>query len=509
MARANSCSENQSGRHHSGQLITRRYLLRLVAAGGAGLAVQQLLAACQPAATPPAKTEQPGAAPPLKVTPVAELEGIVAPTAALGQLPAQTIVVAVFSGPEADAHKRLAPKFEEYTKGKVKVVLEDLGRPPALDQKFMAVLMAKSDAWDVIYSNSRKLPANVESGFFVPLKSFMDDPQLFNAKAYDLQDFPEGTQNLQSYKGKLYGFMQEIAIILVAYRKDLLDKYGIKAPPASGWTWEGLRDVCLVLKDKLKADGQPADVFPLSFGVKGPLGAQQAIHAFWGNGVEWFDEVTQMPKFYQPGAVEALKFTTDLVWKDQIVSPGLTDYAYMEVLTAFQQGKAAIALQWVGAAPTWNNKSQSPVTAGKTGYTVYPTFSKKAPNFMPGYAAGTGIAVSAFSKKQKAAFEYLVWFTSKEVARDYVVNGGGVSGRASLLGDPKILETLGEHMTAHGNQLKALHRWPDTPESDWIESQGLAPSLNAMWTKMASIDDALKQADKNVIDYYRQKGYLK
>ena len=49
------------------------------------------------------------------------------------------------------------------------------------------------------------------------------------------------------------------------------------------------------------------------------------------------------------------------------------------------------------------------------------------------------IGVSAFSKNQREAFAYIAWFTSQDVARDYVVNGGGSSGRGSLLTDKEIL----------------------------------------------------------------------
>ena len=42
----------------------------------------------------------------------------------------------MFSGPEVDAHTRLAPKFTEYTKGKVKVQIEEGGRGDAYDAKW-------------------------------------------------------------------------------------------------------------------------------------------------------------------------------------------------------------------------------------------------------------------------------------------------------------------------------------------------------------------------------------
>lgn len=502
---------SRSERDLAQERVGRRRFLKGLAVGSAGLAVSQLRAACeQPAAAQTSTKPAPGqAAPtsPLKATPVAELEGVVAPMAARGELPEQTIVLAMFSGPEADVHKRLAPRWQEYTKGRVKLAVEDLGRSPVSDQKMMTTMMAKSDAWDVVWDRSLRMPTSAPAGFFAPLKTFMADPNLYNAKAYDMQDFPKGVRDLFSYKGEQYGLPQEVSVILMTYRKDLFAKYGIKEPPETGWTWEELREAALRLKDKLKADNQPRDVFPLVFGAKkGGMAGIQTVHTFWGRGLEWFDDKNQAPKFNQPAGVEALRFMTDLLWRDQVVSPGIVDYEYMEILTAYQQGKAVIALQWEAAAPTFNNKEKSPITAGNIGYTLYPTFKKRDPTFPPGWAHGHGICVSAYSKKQKAAFEYLVWFTSKEIAKDYVPRGGGMSGRMSVINDREV-KGSGPHMQAYANHSRrGLHPWPDTPENQWIVYTGLDTQMNAMWTKQKSVEDALKGADSDVTAFYREKG---
>ena len=95
---------------------------------------------------------------------------------------------------------------------------------------------------------------------------------------------------------------------------------------------------------------------------------------------------------------------TDFLFKDGVVSPGVVGYEYAEVLTAYQQGKAVMALEWNAAAPTILDKKKSadrpppppsrstPTTtaAGQTQNRIYPSV----------WAQG----VSAYSKKQEAAF---------------------------------------------------------------------------------------------------------
>jgi multiple sugar transport system substrate-binding protein len=315
-------------------------------------------------------------------------------------------------------------------------------------------------------------------------------------------------RDLFSYQGDLKALPQEISSILVYYRKDMLDKYGVKYPPDTGWTWEGLRDACLSIRDKIKTDNL-ADVFPLVGGWKKTDNAFIAASTLWSNGVDWLDEKTQMPKFSQPGSVDAMKFQLGLLNDDKIYSEGIVDYEYNEVLAAYQQGKAAIAIQWNAAAPTFEDKEKSPETAGKTGYSLFPYFKSKDPNYNHTYAHGHGIAVSAYSKKQQAAFEYLTWFTSKDVARDYVVKGGGSSGRTSVLTDPDIQKQAGLVLQALSKSLTISHRAYATPDLNWILRSVIQPNISNIFTKQRTIEEGLQDADNDLIAGYKDKGYIK
>ena len=103
------------------------------------------------------------------------------------------------------------------------------------------------------------------------------------------------------------------------------------------------------------------------------------------------------------------------------------------------------------------------------------------------------IGVSEFSKKQQAAFAYVAWFTSQEIARDYVVNGGGSSGRGSLLTDPDCVGQCarttrlcwkGSRSTTRS---RALTQWP------YMWGNILGVNLNSVWTQQMSVEDGLNQ----------------
>jgi multiple sugar transport system substrate-binding protein len=514
--------------------VNRRRFLR-TAGGVAGLAsAAALLAACGPAAAPtPTTAPKPAAAAPTaapaaaaptaapaaqptaaakpagvtNVTPVAEAAGVVAPKAARGELAAQTIVVAISSGPEADAHKRLAEKFTEYTKGKVKVAVEELPRGTTGRAKVLATFQGQSDAWDVVNVTTTDVPQFARAGFFVPLTKYMSNPDLLNEKAYNLGDFPKALLDVPSHEGQLIGLPQEASTLMFYYRKDLLKKYGIPEPGPTGYSWTDLTKHALDLKGKLAADGK-TDVFPLLFGVK-PTGhaSINAYQPIWSHGQALFDDKWN-PQFAAPKSVAAMTMMTDLLFKHQVVSEGVVGYEYPEVLTAYQQGKAVMALQWNAAAPTILDRTKSAETAENTGFSVYPFDPGAGPQQGRVQANVWAQGISAYSKKAEAAFSYIAWFTSKDTARDYVVNGGGSSGRQSLLTDPAIVEKNPQY-PALLEGFKLYVTPPKLAEWGYINSSIVNPEVGGVWTKQQSVEEGLKKVDQQTTEYLKDQGVIR
>jgi ABC-type glycerol-3-phosphate transport system substrate-binding protein len=462
-----------------------------------------------PAATTPAAaaTTAPAGAAVTSVKPAAEAAGIVAPKAARGELPETTIVIAISGGPEADAHTRLASKFTEYTKGKVQVRLDELPRGTPGNAKALSTLQGQSDAWDVLSVTSANFTAWGQAGFMAPLKTFMGNADLFNAQVYNLDDFPKALLDIPSVKGDLIGFPQEASTLMFYYRKDLLKKYGIAEPGPKGYSWKEVLDNALAIKPKLAADGAP-DMFPLVFGVK-PTGHAtiQAENAIWSYGQELFDDKWN-PQLTTDKANSAITMLTDFLFKHQLVSEGITGYEYPEVLTALQQNKAVMALQWNAAAPTVLDASKSPEWGpDNTGFSVYPYDPTAGPDQKRVQESVWAVCVSSYSKKQEAAFSYLAWFTSQDVARDYVLNGGGSSGRTSLLTAPDIVAKNPQY-PAVLNGFNVLHLLPRIVEWPYIASSILDPNMSGIWSKQVSVADGLKKANDETANYLKDQGVL-
>ncbi|MDP8923568.1 MAG: extracellular solute-binding protein, partial [Chloroflexota bacterium] len=427
----------------------------------------------------------------------------VSPLAAAGGLNSTTITVIIFSGLEADAHTRLAPKFTEYTQGKVQVRVEEGGRGDAYDAKWLAGMQAKTSAWDVLHDNGHRFLGSGPAGFFVPLSEFMQDKELFDAEAYNNDDFPKALRDIFSYEGEQMLMVQEASGLLFNYRKDLLQKYGVPEPPLEGYDWETYLGHLKTIQEGLQKDGM-TDVFPLLLGAKkGAHSNHQIVMPGWARGGQIFDGVR--PTFNDPMMVEAAQLMTDLIYKQKYVSEGAVGYEYPDVLTGFQTGKAVTAFQWNAAAPTFLDASKSPETAGKLGFAMLPYFQEQGSKVVRFHPSLHGIGVSAYSKNQKEAFAYCAWFSSQEIARDYVTNGGGSSGRGSLLTDKAVLEK-NPQFAALNEVLQLQHPYPPLEQYNYVYNTILAAHTSAIWSRQEQPKEGLSAANDEAIQYLKEQG---
>lgn len=492
--------------------ISRRSFLRLSALLAGGVT---LLSACSSQPAAPAKPAEPAAAaaptqaapaakPADPAKPAAAASGKpVSPIAAAGGLKETTITLIMFSGPEVDAHTRLAPKFTEYTKGKVKVQIEEGGRGDAYDAKFLAGMQAKTTAWDILHDNGPRFLTSGPAGFFAPLSQFMNDKDLFDAEAYNNDDFPKALRDVFSYEGEQLCMVQEASGLLLNYRKDLLQKYGVPEPPLEGWDWDTFFGHLKTIQDGLAKDGK-TDVYPLLFGAKRPAHSyRHNQHYTWGKGGEVYNGIT--PNYDDPAMIESFTVLPSLIYEKKFVSEGAVGYEYPDVLTGFQAGKAVMAFQWNAAAPTFLDASKSPETAGKIGFSMMPYFKDKGTKIARHDPSPHALGVSAYSKNQKEAFAYVAWFTSQEIARDYVVNGGGSSGRGSLLTDKAVLEKNPQY-AALNEVLKLQKPYPQMEQYLYVANTILASHAGAIWSKQETAEAGLKAAKAEAIQYLKEQG---
>jgi len=290
-----------------------------------------------------------------------------------------------------DHWKANLPEFEKLTG--IKVVVEDYPEDP-FRQKLAVEMSAKSKTVDVFTTGTmREGRQFVNSGWYADLTPLVNDPSVTSAE-WDRNDFIEAVWKAHQFGGKHVAVPVQANVQLLYYRKDLFDAAGLKPPKTL---------------DELEAAAKKLHNPPGVYGYVARGRKTQApytwSHWLYAYGGSWLTPDGK-PGINTPAAVAAAQQYARLL--RSYGDPGVTDSGPMEVQTHFLQGRAAMILDAVSWAGIFSDPSKSKVV-GKWAGALAP----------PGPAGVTyelwawSLAVSPFSEKQKAAWLFVQWATSK------------------------------------------------------------------------------------------------
>ncbi|HVX43726.1 MAG TPA: extracellular solute-binding protein [Mycobacteriales bacterium] len=424
----------------------------------------------------------------------------VVPWAASGKASEATVTVCYFSGPEFDSIQHFAPEFTQLTRGRIKVRLVSIPITQALPATIH--LIRTSSACDLVDAGS--INAADLDPYLVPLEPMMHDPGLFNAKVYDLADFPAGVRDVASMPGRgLMSFTLGADVQMLFYRKDLLAHWGIRVPefPAT-WTWPQFEDVLRRIKAQITAEHRSMSPISVS-GTQDNNGSMFAMTAMWAFGGDPFRN--DAPHFTDSGSIAGLSHWTGLLTQEKVASPGSPTFAYNELLTALQQEKTVMAIEWNAAASTLADPKQSPKTAGRIGYATLPYSDRVDPATPRVFPTTHTLGISAHSKHQRQAFEFAAWYTSPETARRMVAEGRGSSGRQSVLTDPGIVAKQ-PSLAAVAASTKLYHRLPSIPSFGELLANVIASPVNAAFTGQQSPPEAARSIQRGAENLEQKAG---
>ncbi|HTU02427.1 MAG TPA: sugar ABC transporter substrate-binding protein, partial [Candidatus Sulfotelmatobacter sp.] len=287
------------------------------------------------------------------------------------------------------------PEFEKLTG--IKVIIEDYPEDP-FRQKLAVEMAARSKSVDVFTTGTmREGRQFVASGWYADLTPLLQDPRLTSA-GWDRDDFLESVWRAHQLANKQVAIPIQSNVQLLYYRKDLFDGAGLKPPKTL---------------DELEAAAKKLHNPPAVYGFVGRGRKTQApytwSHWLYANGGSW-QTADGKPGINTPAAVAAAQQYVRLL--RSYGDPGVTDNGPNEVQTQFLQGRAAMILDAVSWAGLFSDPAKSKV-AGKWEGALAP----------PGPAGVTyelwawSLAVSPFSEKQKAAWLFVQWATSKEMQK--------------------------------------------------------------------------------------------
>lgn len=222
-------------------------------------------------------------------------------------------------------------------------------------------------------------------------------------------EFIDAMVRLGNYEGKQYALPFSADVSALLYNKQHFKEAGLdpEKPPV---TWDDLREQAKTLTK----DDRYGYVF---------AGADLGSYAFtflpliWGNGGDIFNEDSTKSELNSPEALEALKFYTDLVQKENVTPEGVVTYSGTQSFDAFASGKASMLL-------TGNfvlNRLNKEFPDLDYGVTLIPKNEGKEHS---SFAGGELITIPAGSKYPEEAWEFMQYVMTEESQVDVFAKAG-------------------------------------------------------------------------------------
>ena len=288
--------------------------------------------------------------------------------------------------------------------------------------------------------------------------------------------FP-GAMNTVVYQGKTLGMPWILDTKYLYYNKAMLDKAGIKTPPAS---WQQVMDDAKVLKDKgivkyplvwswSQAEALVCDYTTLVSGFGG---------SFYQNGKLDFSTPASLK------AVTLMKTSLD----QGLSNPASREYLEEDVRKAFSNGDAAFALNWTYMYNMANDPKQRKV-AGDVGIVHAPGDTPDKPGAVNG---SMGLGIAKASQHPEEAWQYIHYLTSQPVQDKYAKLSLPV-WKASYQ-DPAVAKGQESLIAAADKSLNVMLSRPETADYSRL-SNTLQQQLQSVLQGKATPDVALKAVD--------------
>nr|WP_130860900.1 sugar ABC transporter substrate-binding protein [Gracilibacillus phocaeensis] len=245
--------------------------------------------------------------------------------------------------------------------------------------------IAGGNAPDVFELNYENFVQYASRGTLADLTSFIGEDNAFDPSQLNQQAF-----EAYQYDGKQYGMVESFSNVLTFYNKDLFDEAGVDYPTAD-WTW----------KDELEAAKKLTNPNENVWGTYSPTTMNEFYKVAAQNGGEIFNDDGSVAINSEENE-EALAYMVDKV-TEYDVTPSPADMSGQLPEDLFVNGQLAILHTGIWMFGTFADAPfewDVELEAGNT---------QKAHHFF-----ANGLAVSADSDKQEAAYKFAAFMSASE-----------------------------------------------------------------------------------------------
>jgi ABC-type glycerol-3-phosphate transport system substrate-binding protein len=392
------------------------------------------------------------------------------------------LTMLVTASPSATGLEALAKTYTQKTGVKIDFVEVPTAQLPT---KIILAKQSGQATFDLAQFDGFTLPQVAAAGALTPLDDF-----LAKDKEYDYADFPDGLKNYAKQDGKSYGLPLSTEPFLQWYRTDLYQQLGIE--PAKTW------DDAISNAKSLKEAGYLG--WASAYGPA--VSANYYDQMLYSSGGRLLD-----PKTYKPLLDTDLnkKVMKQFLSLAQYAPSGSLTGASADMINAFSQQQVGQIVAASGWYSNVNDPTKSNVS-GKFATTAVPTSDGgkyPAINILNGWLTG----ISAVSKHQQAAWDFISWALGKDNVQAFVDAGAPPPARISTTSNQKLIEQL-PYLPAEGDATKTGTPVPRIPEMGQIIPI-LSQDTSAMASGQLSLDAGMAKAQDDILNILVQSGRYK
>jgi multiple sugar transport system substrate-binding protein len=339
---------------------------------------------------------------------------------------AQTTTLRVFSGGTNQRPDLMRKLFDQYQAKNpdVKIDIETGGATSELQRQYLSTVLNAKDAAIDIYMIDIVNPAQYfGAGWLEPLDAYLGKP----ADALKAYLPVYGTANVVD--GKLAAMPAFADAMFMYYRKDLLEKHGVKEPQ----TWDELSAAAQKIQ---KAEG---NVNLQGLSIQGaPI--EGAVCTFllpyWGQGKDFNDASGKMT-LDKTAATKGLTQWLSMV-DAGVIKKNVAEVKTPDTVNEFKAGQVVFAINWGFAWDRFKDDADSQVK-GKVGVMPLPAMAGGKSATCVG---GWQWAVSAFSKNKQAAANLVKHLSSPESSKFLAVEGSLLATYQSVYTDADVVKNV-------------------------------------------------------------------
>jgi len=374
------------------------------------------------------------------------------------------------SGPLGDTLSAMIREFNRTHKD-VEVIANPISSYTALSQKLMASIQAKKqpDIAQVFESWTAKY---VAADVLVNISRLIAEDPGFNEA--ELEDIYPVFRNAVTYQDSIWSFPFNKSVRAYFYNKDAFYRAGLD-PNRFPQTWQEFREYCRLFT----SNAGPRRTFGTNFAPN----EWQFINLLHQAGGRIIDDQDQ-PVLNSPAGIEALSYVTDMINKDKTV------YTVKEY-DGQNDFLAGIVAMYEGSSVSITHMRQQPINFNM-GYAPLPTY--RTPQSA---ISGANIVIfkSGDSKREKAAWEFIKWFTDTAQTAEWSVKTCYMPIRRSAMASQAVKDFLTEFPQFQGifDQLEEAVYEPQNPA--WFKARTeLKGYLEKAFKQVLTPKEALDQA---------------